>query len=194
MSPEKAIQWLNSSETLRMDTVKANDKLFVNVAGVGFDAFISHEFDKMDSRGLMSYFKAVVSSFFSYSQTDFTVETKDQKHKLNGFLLSFANSSQFGNNAYIAPKASIQDGKINLVLLKKPKWFQIPSVAIKTFTKRLETSSLFTQITGDEFRIHQDSTLGHVDGEPIEFGKDIHLKVWAKSLKVFTHYQIKHHD
>lgn len=186
MSVAKAIDWLNKAEIISMDTVKANDKLFVNVAGVGFDAFISHEFDKMDSRGLISYFKAVVNSFFTYSQKDFSVETKDGKLELKGFLLSFANSSQFGNNAYIAPKASVLDGKINLILLKKPKWYQIPGVAIKTFTKRLESSSLFTQITGDEFRIKQDCTLGHVDGEPTEFGQDIHIKVCPSSLKIFA--------
>lgn len=186
MSAKRAICWLNNAVVVKMDTVLANDKLFVNVAGVGFDAFISHEFDKMDSRGLSSYFKAVVKSFFTYSQKEFIVETNNEKHEWKGFLLSFANSSQFGNNAFIAPKASLFDGKINLVLLKKPKWYQIPGVAIKTFTKRLDRSSLFTQITGDEFQIKQDCILGHVDGEPIEFGQHIHLKVLPASLNVFV--------
>ncbi|MFA8433429.1 MAG: diacylglycerol kinase family protein [Marinifilaceae bacterium] len=186
MDTVKAIQWLNKAEIKKMDTVKANNELFVNVAGVGFDAFISHEFAKMESRGLISYAKAVIKSFFSYPLQDFIIETKEQKHQLQGLLLSFANSSQFGNNAYIAPKASIQDGQINLVLLKRPKLFQIPGLALKTFTKRLETSSLFTQIKGDEFLIRQNDTLGHVDGEPIEFGSEIHLIVCPQSLNVFT--------
>lgn len=187
MSTVKAIQWLNKAQIRKMDTVKANGELFVNVAGVGFDAFISHEFAKMDTRGLISYTKAVIKSFFSYPLQNFTVETQNEKYHLEGFLLSFANSSQFGNNAYIAPKASILDGQINLVLLKKPKLHQVVGLAFKTFTKKLENSSLFTQIKGEEFRIQQSSTLGHVDGEPIEFGQEISLKIWPQSLKVFTH-------
>lgn len=186
MNTKKAIQRLNRSEIKSVDTVKANDKIFVNVGGIGFDARISHEFEKMESRGFVSYFKAVAKSYQSYEEKKFTIETNERKIERYGFLLSFANSSQFGNNAYIAPKASISDGEINLVLLRKPKLYQIPSLAIRMFTKRLHKSSLVTEIKGSEFHVTQESIIGHVDGEAIEFGNHIDLKVMQSSLKIFS--------
>lgn len=185
MKTVEAINWLNRAHIYSIDTVRANNQLFVNVAGVGFDAFISHQFAKMNSRGLISYIKAVIKSFFKYPQNRFVIEQNGKKRSEEAFLLSFANSSQFGNNAYIAPKASINDGLINLIILKKPRLYQIPSLILKTFGKKIDKSSLFSQITGKEFRITQDSCLAHVDGEPIELGKNIHIKVYPQSLKIF---------
>jgi diacylglycerol kinase family enzyme len=101
-------------------------------------------------------------------------------------MLSFCNSSQFGNNAYIAPSARIDDGKVNICLLKKPKWYQIPVLTIKTFTRKIESSSLFKEFKLDDADIVQTSQLGHVDGEPIIIGEKIKLKVDTMSLKIFS--------
>jgi len=185
MKPVDAIKWLNMASCKKIDTVKINQDFFVNVGGIGFDAFISDQFEKMKTRGFQTYAKAVIKGFFTYPEQKFTVIQNNQKYFLKGFMLSFANSTQFGNNAFIAPNACIDDGQINLILIKKPKWFQVIGLAIKIFTKRTERSSLFTQLIGNEFLIHQNQKLAHVDGEPITIGKKIHLKVNPTSLHVF---------
>ncbi|RUT79183.1 diacylglycerol/lipid kinase family protein [Ancylomarina longa] len=185
MNLKKAIAWINKARIIKMDTVKANQYIFVNMGGIGFDAFISNKFENMKGRGFWNYARAVLQSFFTYPMQNFTIIENHQEHHHRGFLLSFANSDQFGNNAFIAPSANIQDGILNLVLLQKPKWYQIPLLAFQVFTKRIEKSPLFSQVKGSEFRIIQENTLAHLDGEPIELGQEIHLQVWAKSLKVF---------
>lgn len=184
MNTTKAIKSLNKASIKKIDTVKANNHRFINVAGIGFDALVAHEFAKLDSRGLSNYIKAVVKCFSSFPNQTFVLKNKKHKSIEKCMMLSFANSSQFGNNAYIAPTAKIDDGKINLSILRKPKWFQIPALTYRVFTKTLNGSSLFSQIITDELRLVQESDLGHVDGEPIFFGKNIHIKIDPLSLKV----------
>jgi YegS/Rv2252/BmrU family lipid kinase len=186
MQTKKAILWINHAKILKMDTITANDHRFVNLAGIGFDALIAHRFAKMSSRGLSSYLKAVLTEFINFKSQTFHIISKQEDSVHTGMLLTFANSSQFGNDAYIAPNAKIDDGKMNLVLLKRPKWYQVPGLAIKVFTKRIHSSSLFSEIIGDEFIVKQEVNLGHVDGEPVVFGNEIHLKLAPKSLRVFS--------
>ncbi len=186
MSPIKAIKWLNGANITKMDTVMANDFRFVNVAGIGFDALVSHEFAKMNSRGLTSYVKAVIKEFTTFKPQEFRLHNKKGEQIESGMVLSFANASQFGNNTYIAPEASIGDGLLNVVLLKKPKWYQIVGLGLKSITKKIHRSKLFRQFVVDELTITQQSDLGHVDGEPIRFGKTIHLKVDKQSLRIFS--------
>jgi YegS/Rv2252/BmrU family lipid kinase len=185
MNAKKAIRHLNTAKIRSMDTASINEYHFVNVAGIGFDALIAHEFAKMNSRGLKSYLKAVLSCFRTFNDQSFTIEGKSFTSIENGIMLSLANSSQFGNNAYIAPKASINDGKLNISLLKKPKWYQVPGLSWKVFTKKVDTSNLFKEIIADELTIYQESLIAHIDGEPISPGKKIHLKVHPNTLQIF---------
>ncbi|MDE5419822.1 diacylglycerol kinase family lipid kinase [Labilibaculum sp. DW002] len=186
MNTKRAIQCINKATINKIDTIRANDYRFINVAGIGFDALIAHEFAKMKSRGLASYAKAILKCFRIFSNQSFVLKNKEIETIENGMMLCFANSSQFGNNAYIAPSAKVDDGKINISLLKKPKWFQIPVLGWKVFTKGINTSSLFSEIITNEITIVQQSDQGHIDGEPIYFGKEIHLKIDPLSLKLLA--------
>ncbi|TKG94285.1 diacylglycerol kinase family lipid kinase [Puteibacter caeruleilacunae] len=186
MQPEKAIEWMNEAIIGEMDTISANDYQFVNVAGIGFDALVSHEFDKMNSRGVLSYIKATIKCFVSLRQQRFKIKSDNLQFSSVGMLVSFANSSQFGNDAYIAPNAKINDGKMNIALLRKPHWYQVPSLLMQIFTHKVTDSPLYTEIVSDELTIEQESVLGHIDGEPILIGKEIHLKTMPHSLKIFN--------
>lgn len=185
MNAVKAIQWLNHANIQKIDTIKANDMRFVNVAGIGFDALVAHEFEKMESRGLSSYAKIVLKCFGKFSNQSFKIQDKDNLYLESGMMLCFANSSQFGNNAYIAPNAMLDDGKMNISLLKKPLWYQVPALAWKIFTKRINSSKLHKEFITDEINVVQESKLGHTDGEAVFFGEKIHLKVDPKSLCIF---------
>ncbi|MGQ1910698.1 diacylglycerol/lipid kinase family protein [Marinifilum sp. RC60d5] len=188
MNPKKAIQWINKANIQEMDTISANEYRLVNVAGIGFDAKISHEFEKMNSRGLITYIRASLKCFRTFKTQEFELKNNSIARIEKGMMLSFCNSSQFGNNAFIAPKAKIDDGKINLCLLKKPKWYQVPALVMNLFSKRINSSSLFKELIVDHIKIYQKSDLGHVDGEPVIFGNTINLKIDPKSLKIFTQF------
>jgi len=181
----KAVKWLNLAEPGLMDTISVNDFLSVNVGGLGFDALVSHKFSKMKKRGYISYVKVVLREFLRYKNSEYIINADGKEIKFKGFLLSFANSSQYGNNAFIAPNALIDDGYFNLVLLRKPNLYQAFDILYKMRMNILDFSKLFYEIKVSEADIYHDTDIGHVDGEPVVFGKKVHLKLLANSLRVF---------
>lgn len=185
-SPFKAISQLNTMVSCTVDTLKVNDHLSVNVSGVGYDAFISHEFAKMNSRGLSSYVKAIFASYFSYKNRSYSLTINNDKIVLDAFMISFANSSQFGNNAYIAPNASLQDGKFNISVIKKPRWFEIPFLTYSLFMKKLDKCGIYNSYECSSCIIEQPDTILHVDGEPIESDSRLKIELLNKSLSVMV--------
>lgn len=186
MQPKKAIHWLNKAIIRPMDTLLINDHFSLNIAGIGFDAHISHLFAKMNSRGLVSYAKAVINSFFSYPERQFTIVQDNATKEYSGFMLSVCNSSQFGNNAHIAPKADITDEEINLVILKKPRLYQLPKLMIQSFRNKIDKSKLYNEIVGKQFQISCGETEAHVDGEPITINGSFNVKIQPASLYHFS--------
>ncbi|MDC1105705.1 diacylglycerol kinase family protein [Prolixibacteraceae bacterium] len=183
-SPIKAIEQLNSMIACDIDTLKVNDYLSVNVSGLGYDAFISHEFAKMDSRGLSSYLKAIFGSYFSYKNKLYKLSLENQQEDVEAFMVTFANSSQFGNNAYIAPRASVQDGYFSVSTIAKPKWYQIPYLTFAFFTKRLDRCGIYKAYDCQSCLVEHDDTILHVDGEPVVSGNKLQVKLQKRSLKV----------
>lgn len=190
MNAKKAIEWLNTSMARKIDSINMNDYIYLCVAGVGFDAHVSHLFANMTSRGLISYAKATLNSFFAYQEEEFTIEFDNKIIKQKAMMLSIANSSQFGNNAFIAPEASLSDGLVNLVLIRKPKLYQIPALAFRMFTKGINSSSLCKQYVGNRFTITHNKDKAHTDGEAIIIDKKIEISINKLSLNIFTHSEV----
>ena len=190
-SPFKAISQLNSMVPCLVDTLQVNDLLSVNVSGVGYDAFISHEFAKMNSRGLSSYVRAILTSYFSYCDRKYTLTINGNREELKAFMVSFANSSQFGNNAFIAPKASLKDGKFNISVIKKPRWFEIPYLTYCLFMKKLDKCGIYNSYECDSCIVDQPDTILHVDGEPVESDSVLKIELLNKSLYVMVPESMK---
>ena len=106
----KALKQLNKATEQSVDVGKINGKVFVNVAGWGFDAKVSYSFATLSKRGLVSYVKAINKDFGGAINLQFTIYSEKETFTNDGFLLSIANGRQWGNNFYIAPKASFTDG------------------------------------------------------------------------------------
>ncbi|MGB5988326.1 MAG: diacylglycerol kinase family protein [Marinifilaceae bacterium] len=186
MNTKKAIDSVNTFIKHQIDTLSINEHKCVNVAGFGFDALISYEFANMTKRGIVSYFKSVVSNYFTYKNQNYTVEMNGETHEMKAFLFSIANSSQYGNNAYIAPSARIDDGLVDIVAIRKPYFFQIPTVALSLFTKCIDNTFVCKTLEGSEFTIKHDNKIAHIDGEPLELGKVIKVKVNPRSLNILV--------
>ena len=114
----KAIQVINDHKIIKIDSIKINDRYSVNVSGIGFDAYISHLFSKSKRRGPLSYIQLISREFTSYKSASYTLEIDGVKIATDAFLISFANSSQYGNNVQIAPNAMIDDGFIDVCIIK----------------------------------------------------------------------------
>jgi YegS/Rv2252/BmrU family lipid kinase len=184
LSVKKAVALINRLRVLKVDAVKINSLYSFCVAGIGFDAEVSRMFQNMKTRGLISYIIASLKCFNKSKNQNFIVKTKEKEVQLNGFMLCLANASQFGNNAYIAPKADISDGILNLILLKKPSFFQLPGLIYKVFTRNVHRHSCWSQKCGNSFEILQKNDYAHLDGELLDIGTRLKVDVEEKALTV----------
>ena len=115
--PQKALEMINHSEPISVDYGLANGKLFVSTCGTGFDAVIADHFAGSNKRGFATYFQNILKDVFSYTPQTYHLvgDGLDVTHK--AFLITFANANQWGYEALIAPKASVQDGKMDIMLI-----------------------------------------------------------------------------
>ena len=187
MDVRGAVDVIFSDKITVIDACKANDNIFFCTCGVGFDAAISAEFAKSKRRGSLTYVKDIVEKFLDYKPEVYELHINDNTIKEHAFLITCANASQYGNNAYIAPNADISDGHIDVTLLSPFSAIDIGPLAIQLFSKMLDKNSkIKTYRTQKVLIIRQKDGIMHIDGEPIHASKDIEITVEGSALSVFT--------
>lgn len=130
------------------------DSFFINgsfscmLSGIGFDAQVAHDFSKQQKRGLVTYIRQSVKNFFSAKPYPFELTVADKPFATEAFFISIANSNQFGNNFTIAPKASLHDGLLDIVVVNK-------------MSKLRMLWNLLKQITNGHVRIYEDKKYHH---------------------------------
>lgn len=185
-NPGKAIQLLNTGTIHTIDTGNLNGNLFLSVAGLGFDARVSSEFDNFGSRGLLSYIWIAFKEYFKFKPTTYSIDIDGQIIERKAFLVTAANSSQFGNDAYIAPGASMEDGLLDLVIVKPLSVWRAIEFTYRLFTRTLNTFTKSEIHKARQIRIvHSDAT-AQVDGEPLIIDKELHIQVQPQTLKVLA--------
>lgn len=184
---EKAIEVINDFNVTDIDTAKINDRYYVNVAGIGFDALIAHKFAIFGKRGFSSYVKVTAKELIKFKPLHVNLTTDGVRHNVNAFLLSVANGSQFGNNAWIAPMASMNDGKLNITVLKKTPLVLAPALVYRLFTKTFERSKYTENYTAQSIALEKEGEIiAHIDGEPYKFTDQIKIDVLPESLNVIV--------
>lgn len=184
---DNAIKLINLSKIKKIDTAEINNEKFVNVAGIGFDAHVSHIFANYGKRGPLPYVKIAAEEFPKYRAQKYKITIDGKTFYRKAFLISFANSSQFGNNAYISPDAKIDDGLIDICIFKNFPIVESPRLAVMLFDKRLDKSKFMEIIKGKEITITQENPIiAHIDGEPVSFGNKINVKIKPQSLNVIV--------
>lgn len=187
MNVRKAIQQLNHSESILMDYGLVNNQPFFCTCGTGFDAYVSTEFAKGKKRGVMSYIEKVITGYFTYRSQNYHLLGENIDLNAKAFVLTFANASQWGNNAYIAPQASVQDGKIDISIMSNFPVIAIPTLALQLFAKTIDKDLFMTTLRADNITLQrEESGPFHFDGEPYEEGKEIIVKTVADGLKVLV--------
>ncbi len=161
----KALQSLNTHVDQKIDFGFINNDVFINVAGIGFDALVSHSFAAIEKRGFWSYAKAVIGDFGKTSDLQFSFSYDGHTVVKNAFMLSIANGTQWGSNFYVSPNASYSDGLLDFVFVRKPKLIQVPWFLICLYLRK--NHSHIEIIQAKEARIGLPKSLFyHVDGEP----------------------------
>ena len=187
MNPEKAVRRLNKARIRMIDYGILNDQPFINVAGIGFDARVANKFKKSTRRGLQSYVKIALDEYRKFKSRKVRISFNGKKFKRRILLTSFANSSQFGNNAHIAPKARLNDGKLHIITFKKFHWLSFPFLAWLLFNRALDKSRLYEDYVVDEAVIRSKKKLDlHIDGEAAGKVKKVKLKVVPQGVKVLA--------
>ncbi len=185
MRVKQAIEIINEEKTQFIDTASINGEYFVNVAGIGFDAHIAHKFAAATKRGPIPYVKLATQEFQRYKPSNYQVFIEGKAYHQKAFLISFANSAQFGNNAYISPHAIINDGLLDICLMSEFPKVEAGQLAIKLFNKRLDKSKYMKIVRGIQVNIIADENIkGHIDGEPINLPNAIDVQILPKSLHV----------
>jgi len=192
MDPTDAIRTLAGGPVEFIDSATLNGRPFFNMAGIGFDAHISEVFSHGKKRGFITYIKSSFEEISKYKSQFYEIEIDGRKYEREAFMISFANSSQYGNNAHISPLASVQDGLLDVCIIKQFPVWKLPEMGIRMITKTAHKSKYLEIIRGKNINIKRAAPGPvHLDGEPQIMSADIHIEVVPHSLKVIVDKSFK---
>lgn len=192
MKPEKALQIIINGRSRKIDYCTANDEPFFCTFGMGFDAAVSDRFaSHPDRRGLRNYVRAAIEVFLNYKRQKYEIITPDGEYRDRAFIVACCNASQYGNDAFIAPWASVSDGMVDVTILKSRTWLGHLISGLQVMTGSLRESSRVAHLRAPEVHIKRRPGPSHLDGEVASLGGDIHVKCLNQALKVFTPGEVK---
>lgn len=182
-----AFRTLLRGEPRTIDTGLANGIPFFNAMGIGFDAEISHRFNRLHRRGLGAYFRTTFNAFFRFHPQNYVIRNGSNCVRTRAFIISIANSDQYGNDCFIAPGAQVDDGRLDLTVLKSVDVFNAVPLVVRLFTKSIGGSPSVQRLRGSHFTIERPlAGLLHTDGETHDTGRIIRVSVLPRSLHIMV--------
>ena len=183
---EKAIELINKQNTSLIDTGLVNGKVFISIAGIGFDALIAERFAKGTQRGFLGYFQIIANEYLFYKPQTYRLTFDDgQVITESALFVAFANSNQFGYNTTIAPNANIQDGLLDVCIVKKPDIFHIPLIASLLLLRQIDISPSVEIVQAKSLMVKRNQNdVVNIDGEPLNLEKNLEIKINPLSLKI----------
>jgi len=184
---KESIKIINRAKIKQIDTISINETDFVSIAGLGFDALVAKKFAKYHKRGFWSYFKIATKEYQTYRPKKYILHLNGQEITTRALMIVFANSDQFGYNTAIAPDAKIDDGLMDVCIVKKIPMYQTPFLIHLLFLKQLDKTNYIDIIKTSEVSvIRKKNRVVNIDGEPIKLTKDLKLKINHLALKVIV--------
>lgn len=165
---EKAIQIINLDNVESLDYCTVNDHPFFCTCGVGFDAHVSEKFALSGKRGPLTYIQNTLVEYLKYRPQKYHIEIDDEVISEEAFLIACGNASQYGNNAFIAPKASMHDGLIDVTVIHPFTPLDTAIMSFLLFTRHLDQDINITTYRVPELVIRRSKPgVMHIDGDPI---------------------------
>lgn len=187
MDPKAAIDILNENNQIQMDYGKINNIPFFCTCGVGFDAFVSLKFADSGKRGLLTYLENTLHESLTYQPETYEIENEEGTVRHKAFLIACGNASQYGNNAYITPQASLTDGLMDVTILEPFTVLDVPSLSFQLFNKTIDQNSRIKTMRAKKIKIHRNkSGVFHYDGDPIMGNEDLEVEIVPHGLNVIT--------
>jgi diacylglycerol kinase (ATP) len=192
---EKALQIVFKGKSNWCDAFLINESFACMLCGLGFDAQVAHDFANDPKRGLATYIRKTVSNFFTAKTYPFVLSAHGRRIKTDALFISIANSNQFGNNFTIAPKASLNDGLLDIVVMaKQNKLFALlqafRQVGGYNRLQKLEVinenaSVLYFQTHEIKIENPQLAPM-HIDGDPAETKKKLAIEILKDSFRLIS--------
>ena len=183
--PFKAVKWLNKSIFTEIDYGMMDDQPFFCTCGVGFDAKVSDSFSKAKSRGVLTYLESIMKEIATYHNEIYKLSFDNSSETFEAFFITCANADQWGNNAFIAPTASLQDGILDVIAAHPFSVVDAPLIAFQLFNKQIDRNPNVSVRKCRKVTISRDSEgPAHYDGEPVILGKEIKIELVQGGLKV----------
>ena len=185
MNLKKSIEILNRCEIHELDYGIINGHAFFCTCGMGFDAFVSQKFAEAGKRGPITYVENVLREGLKYKPETYEIQDEQGTTRAKAFLISCANASQYGNNAYIAPQASMSDGLLDVIIMEPFDVLEAPQISIEMFNKTLDKNSKIKTFKCQLLHIHRKQPgFIHYDGDPVMTDADVDIELKPKGIRV----------
>lgn len=187
LEAQNALQVVREGHREAVDYGTVNGHIFFCTAGIGFDAKISEVFSRSKERGGLTYLRNVLDLLHDYKPSTYELHTDDERIRQRAFLICIGNASQWGNHAMITPRASMQDGQMDITLVKPFPMVDAPQMVMQLFNGTLDRNDHCASFRSAHTRIvlpHRDYV--HVDGEPIEMEGVLDIQTVPAALQVLT--------
>ncbi|MDR2465948.1 MAG: YegS/Rv2252/BmrU family lipid kinase [Prevotellaceae bacterium] len=183
----KALAAVQNGKIITADYGLLNDKPFFCTAGIGFDAQVGKRFAQIGRRGLVSYAQASFEEYLRYRPAAYKITADGETFSRRAFLVTFANASQWGYNAYISPDANLTDGKIDLVVIGPFNFVKAPIIGLRMFTKSIYHSSNIEVFRVKNVTVEREKPGWiHIDGEPMTDEKILNVAVVPGKLRMIV--------
>lgn len=187
MEPDAALAALQQARVETIDTAEVNGERFLGVMGVGFDALVADRFASSTTRGLETYVREGLKSFGEFRAEDYEITANGETQRSRALVVAIANSGQYGNNARVAPLASLRDGLLDVVIVNDTSLVNVPLLLARLFAGSFHRSNFVTSLQAPEVTVRRPSAgAAHLDGEPVSLGEVLHVRVVPRSLRVLV--------
>lgn len=183
----EALKIIEGGNVLKIDRGMANNQPFYCTFGVGFDANVSEKFSLMKKRGKISYIRSAIREYLSYRSQPYAISINGKVITEKALLIAVCNASQYGNNAYIGPKAKLTDGLLDITLVHSDNTLTTMVMVVDLMTGMIDKNrSIDTFQTPSASIVRMEEGPVHIDGEPFHMGKRIDIKCEPGVLNVYA--------
>lgn len=180
-----ALEVINECEVHNLDYGMINDHAFFCTCGMGFDAFISKKFADAGKRGKITYLENILKTGLSYEPETYEVTMDEETVTYKAFLISCANASQYGNDAYIAPHASMHDGLLDVIIMEPFDIVEAPQISLEMFNKTLDKHSKVKTFRTKHLKVRREKAgIIHYDGDPVEAAAELDIRIVPGGIPV----------
>ncbi|MCM1337132.1 MAG: diacylglycerol kinase family lipid kinase [Candidatus Amulumruptor caecigallinarius] len=184
---DDALRIIANGKSIDSDYATVNGLPFFCTFGVGFDAEVSERFARQHRRGKLSYIRSAIAEYIRYRPQIYTIRTSGRVMTERAFLVAVCNASQYGNNAYIAPHASLTDGLLDITVIHAGTPLNTVIAGADIMTGMIDRNATIDVLRAPEITIERAADgPAHIDGEPVHIDNRIEIKCHHAALKVFT--------